>query len=419
MKCYEGMGINNWFCSKGRVKKTICSIMLIISMTAAMQSSVFAALTNDFIEESEGKKKEAEENQKEIQGKLSQVKQMLKQVQEIKSELDQAMVEADAKLEDLNDSIEILNSDITRLEEQIETTQAELVIAKSAKEKQYATMKKRVQYMYERGNKSYIEMLFTSGSFSEFLNTAEFVNKISKYDKEMLIAFMNTVKEIEEKEAQLLSEEEELKAKQADLNFQQQEVEDEMEEKQDAINMYTADINNKEVAIQEYEAYIAEQKAVVEALEAAIQAERKRLIEENQSAITYDGGKFAWPCPEYKRISDDYGNRIHPTLKTQQFHNGIDLAAPSGSSILAAYDGEVVAADYSATMGNYVMINHGDGLITIYMHASSLGVSKGQTVVRGEEIARVGSTGRSTGPHLHFSVREDGSYTSPWNYLSQ
>ncbi|MDO4188048.1 MAG: peptidoglycan DD-metalloendopeptidase family protein [Lachnospiraceae bacterium] len=400
------------------MKYSICSILLVFAMAVSLQSPVFAALTNDFIEESEGKKKEAEENQKAIQGKLSQVKQMLKEVQNIKSELDKAMVEADAKLEDLNDSIEILNADIIELEDNIATTQAELVVAKSVKEKQYYTMKKRIQYMYEKGNKSYIELLFTSGSFSDFLNTAEFVNKISKYDKEMLNSYMDTVKDIEEKEQKLLEEETRLKEKQSDLNAQQDEVENEMEEKQDAINMYTADINNKEAAIQEYEAYIAEQKAVVEALEAAILAEKKRLAEENKSSVTYDGGKFAWPAPKYVRISDEYGNRTHPILGTQQFHNGIDLAAPGGSPILAAYDGEVVAADYSATMGNYVMINHGDGLITIYMHASALEVSKGQMVVRGEEIAKVGSTGRSTGNHLHFSVRENGSYVSPWKFIS-
>ena len=387
-------------------------------MTVSYQSSVFAALTNDFIEESEGKKKEAEDNQKAVEGKLSQVKQMLKEVQNIKSALDQAMVEADAKLEDLNNSVEILNADITKLEEEIATTQAELIVAESVKEKQYYTMKKRIQYMYEKGNKNYIELLFTAGSFSDFLNTAEFVNKISKYDREMLNSYMDTVKDIEEKEARLLSQEEELNKKHEALTVQLEEVENEMEQKQDAINMYTADINNKEAAIKEYEAYIAEQKAVVEALEAAILAEKKRLAEENKSAITYDGGQFAWPAPNYTRISDEYGERIHPILGTKQFHNGLDMAAPGGSPILAAYDGEVVAADYSATMGNYVMINHGDGLITIYMHASALEVSKGQVVVRGEEIAKVGTTGRSTGNHLHFSVRKDGSYVNPWNYFS-
>lgn len=401
------------------VGKPLCAILLVISLTVSTQSFVFAEkLTNDFIEESESKKKEAEDNTKNVQGKLSQVKKMLQEVQEIKSELDKAMVEADAKLEDLNDSIEVLNSDIVILEGKIEVTQMELREANIIKSHQYALMKKRVQYMYERGNKSYFEMFFESGSFSEFLNMAEFANKISKYDRKMLEIYMATIANIENKEAELLAEETELKNKQSELINQQQEVENEMDEKQEAIELYTADINNKEIAIQEYEAYIAEQKAVVEALEAAILAEKKRLIEENRSAITYDGGKFAWPAPKYNRISDEYGNRTHPILGTQQFHNGIDMAAPAGSPILAAYDGEVVAADYSPTMGNYVMINHGDGLITIYMHASALEVSKGQTVVRGEEIAKVGSTGRSTGNHLHFSVRQDGSYVSPWNFIS-
>jgi len=411
------MSINNIFMKKCRVGKPLCTILLAISVTVASQSQCFAALTNKAIEESEEKKKEAETSRKEVEGKLSKVKEMLKQVQEIKSELDQAMVEADARLEDLNESIDILNEDILVLSGQIEQTQVELQEAKETKEHQYELMKKRVQYMYEKGNKSYVEMFFSANSFTDFLNQAEFVNKISKYDRDMLVSYMNTISEIEEKEAELLEEQNELEAKNAELNAQAQEVENEMAEKQEAIEMYTADINNKEASIAEYEAYIAEQKAVIEALEAAILAEKKRLIEENQSAITYDGGEFAWPAPSYTRISDDYGYRIHPTLGTEQFHNGLDMAAPGGSPILAAYDGEVVAADYSATMGNYVMINHGDGLITIYMHASSLGVSKGQMVVRGEEIAKVGTTGRSTGNHLHFSVRKDGSYVSPWNYL--
>jgi murein DD-endopeptidase MepM/ murein hydrolase activator NlpD len=108
---------------------------------------------------------------------------------------------------------------------------------------------------------------------------------------------------------------------------------------------------------------------------------------------------------------------MHPTLGVQKMHNGIDLAAPTGSSILAAYSGTVVAAAYSSTMGNYIMIDHGDGLYTIYMHASALYVSTGQEVSAGQNIAAVGSTGRSTGPHLHFGVRLNGSYVSPWNYL--
>ncbi len=127
---------------------------------------------------------------------------------------------------------------------------------------------------------------------------------------------------------------------------------------------------------------------------------------------------FTWPAPNYTRISDDYGYRMHPILGVQQFHNGVDMAAPSGSPILAAYDGEVVAASYSSSMGNYIMINHGDSLYSIYMHASALYVSKGDVVSKGQKIAAVGSTGRSTGPHLHFGVRLNGEYVSPWTYLT-
>ena len=143
--------------------------------------------------------------------------------------------------------------------------------------------------------------------------------------------------------------------------------------------------------------------------------ERKKLAAEQ--GRRYDGGMFTWPAPSYTRISDEYGNRIHPILGTQQFHNGLDMAAPGGSAILAAYDGTVVAAAYSNSMGNYIMIDHGDSLYTIYMHASALYVSKGQEVSKGQKIAAVGSTGRSTGNHLHFSVRLNGNYVSPWNYL--
>ena len=148
--------------------------------------------------------------------------------------------------------------------------------------------------------------------------------------------------------------------------------------------------------------------AIVKGVQAAL-AEANRRV--------YGGGQFVWPAPNYTRISDDYGMRMHPTLGVEKFHNGIDLAAPSGSPILAAYDGDVVGAGYSSTMGNYLMIDHGDGLLTIYMHASKLYVSTGAAVSKGQKIAAVGSTGRSTGPHLHFGVRLNGNYVSPWKYL--
>ena len=130
-------------------------------------------------------------------------------------------------------------------------------------------------------------------------------------------------------------------------------------------------------------------------------------------------GKYVWPCPGYSRISSGYGNRVHPISGKVQFHDGIDLAAASGTPILAFGPGTVTMSGWNGGYGNYISIDHGGGLMSFYGHCSALYVSKGATVKAGQKIAAVGTTGSSTGNHLHFSVRKDGAYTSPWNYLSQ
>ena len=167
--------------------------------------------------------------------------------------------------------------------------------------------------------------------------------------------------------------------------------------------------------MKEYQQMIAQQDAEIASIEAAIRQQQAALDEANRRV--YGGGQFVWPAPKYTRISDDYGMRTHPTLGVQMMHNGIDMAAPSGSPILAAADGNVIAAAYSSSMGNYIMIDHGSDIITVYMHASALNVSVGQEVSAGDRIGSVGSTGRSTGPHLHFGVRKNGTYVNPWSYL--
>ena len=186
-------------------------------------------------------------------------------------------------------------------------------------------------------------------------------------------------------------------------------------EKEAQLALYETDIANKQAAIDEYDAELQAKAEVIGAIEAVIAAEREQLAEANR--IRYDGGMFTWPAPQYVRISSEYGKRMHPTLGVEKFHEGLDMAAPGGSPILAAYYGKVVAAGYTNAMGNYIIIDHGDSLFTIYMHASALYVSEGEYVSAGQKIAAVGSTGRSTGNHLHFGVRLNGDYVSPWNYL--
>ncbi|RYD07110.1 hypothetical protein N752_00580 [Desulforamulus aquiferis] len=156
----------------------------------------------------------------------------------------------------------------------------------------------------------------------------------------------------------------------------------------------------------------------VDKLEAQEDAILRQIALENaQKGGSYDGGKFSWPVPGYTNISSPFGNRIHPILKQNRFHSGIDIPAPTGVQVIAPAAGVVIFAGSMTGYGNVVMIDHGGGVVSLYGHLSSYQVSKGQGVAKGSNIAKVGSTGMSTGPHLHFEVRKDGTAVSPHGYL--
>lgn len=369
------------------------------------------------IKEKEAAISDAQEQKAQIQTDISNIQAMVNELESAKSDLQAYVQQLDGNLEKVQAKIDELKELIGEKEEEIEETKQELEEALEREEEQYAAMKVRIRFSYERGNRGYLNMLFSSGSFGELLNRASYIEQMNQYDQEQLEAFQKNRELVEACKAALEEEQEVLKEAKARVDEEEAGLEALISQKEQQIKAFQGDINNKEAAIREYEADIAAQNSAIAALEAAAAAERKQLEELNKPRVTYDGGMFQQPLSSFKRISDDYGNRIHPTLGVQKFHNGVDFAAPTGTPILAAYNGTVVGADYNSSMGNYVMINHGDGLYTIYMHASALYVSTGQSVTKGQQIAAVGSTGRSTGPHLHFSVRLNGNYVSPWNYL--
>ena len=400
--------------------RIICGIYAIVILALTLKNISYASTE---IEESIRQKqeaiKQAEEDKKKLQSGLTDIQTIVKGLESDKNDLEAYVTKLDANLTSVEAKIEELKTLISKKEEEIDKTKKDLNEAEKREQDQYEAMKARIKFLYEKGNVFYMELLFSSSSFGEFVNKADYVEKLSDYDSKMLEEFKQNREFIETCKKELEAEESLLSEAKAKVDAEQQNLEGLISTKESEINKYEGDISNKQQAIKEYEADIAAQTATIQALEAAVVEEKRKLEAENGTSITYDGGMFKWPAPSYARISDDYGTRIHPILGIEQFHNGIDMAAPGGSPILAAYDGEVVAADYNSSMGNYIMINHGDGLYTIYMHASALYVSQGSTVARGDKIAAVGSTGRSTGNHLHFSVRSNGSYVSPWNYLSK
>ena len=391
---------------------------------AGSQSLVTFADDVDEIEASI-KEKQAEidaanKKKKELQSGLTEVKKIKESLESERSNLQTYVAELDQNLADVESKIAELKELIAEKEAEILQTTEDLADAEEKEETQYDAMKDRIKFLYEKGDTYYLELLFSSSGFSDFINKKDYIEKLSKYDTDLFKEYVKNRELIEVCKAELEAEEELLEEAKAKVDEEQANLEELISTKESEINRYTGDISDKEKAIAEYEADIALENDTIKALEAALAEERRRLLEENGSEkIIYDGGMFKWPAPSYTRISSDYGWRMHPTLGVEKFHNGVDMAAPGGTPILAAYDGEVIASGYNSSMGNYIIINHGGGLITIYMHASALYVSQGTMVVRGEKIAAVGTTGRSTGNHLHFGVRLNGEYVSPWNYLSQ
>ena len=423
----------------------LCTVLLISAPAQVYATEKTAA---DYKEEIRERKEKAEEQKQEIRASESKVDMMedavaglnseKKELQVAKDELSDTVEQLDAQLNNVQEVLTQLEEDIDRKTKQVENIKNRLREAEANQDEQYASMKQRIKFMYEKGDTAYITMVFGAQNLTDMLNKAEYIEEVSAYDRQLLNEYTETKYRVINLKDKLEVEQASLLETQEQAEIQEYQMSMLIDQKNGEIEKYESEINTKEGAIKEYEAMIASQNATIAALEASIlQAEReadalqKELEESGLSDNDIDSsssskpvttqqvfsGPFCMPAPSYTRVSDDYGNRIHPILGVKQFHNGIDFAAPGGSPILAAQSGTVIAAAYSSTMGNYIMINHGGGVITIYMHASALYVSAGQTVTKGQKIAAVGTTGRSTGNHLHFSVRVNGSYVSPWSYL--
>lgn len=400
------------------VVKGILVCLVFLAVVLASDREVSANRISDLEASIQAKEAEidaAEKEKKELTAGLTNVEKVKKELEKSKANLTAYVQELDKTVTDIQTKIETLTGQIAEKEAEIEQTKLELAQAEQDEADQYAAMQNRMQSLYEQGDTYYLELLSESGSFADFLNKLDYIEQLSQYDNNLLIEYQGVVEYVSLCKAKLEVEQEVLNETKAAAEAEQRAMEELIKEKESEILAFEHDIAKKEEIIAAYEAEIAEQTSVIEALEAAVAADRADLWGER----VYNGGMFCWPAPSYTRISDDYGYRNHPILNVQQFHTGVDMAAPGGTPILAAYDGAVVQAAYNSSMGNYVMIDHGSGLYTIYMHAQKLMVSAGDEVSRGEQIATVGTTGRSTGNHLHFSVRLNGSYVSPWGYISK
>lgn len=387
---------------------------------------------------------EAQQEKKTLENDLQKAKELIDSLKGSKEDIQSEVEKLDKQLNEISGKVKELESRLSKKRQEIADTESALNKAKEQEKKQYRNMKKRIQFMYENGQTSYVEMLLSADSFTDFLNAVEYITQISQYDRKMLKEYQNMQVTIADTQKTLETDYASLQSLQAKVQEEKQAVAALESAKKGELNDVADDLTDAQTVAKAYEAEIQAQNEVI----AQIQAAQKRAAEqqaaqqqaqaaeENQGATDAAGenqntaqnttpsgngqstGSMMWPCPSSKRVTSDYGPRTSPTNGASSNHKGIDIGAAYGADIVAADGGTVLVATYSSSGGNYVIIDHGGGLCTVYMHASSLTVSAGQTVSKGQVIAKVGSTGISTGNHLHFGVTLNGVYVSPWGYVS-
>lgn len=344
--------------------------------------------------------------------------QLSGQIESLQGEME-TMLELKAALDEQNElarqEIELINEQIALYEELVEKKAQELEEAIAQEEEQKEALRVRMRNMEETSSFSYIAILFKASSFTDLLSRIDSVNSIMQRDKELEDAYIAAREHVEEVKAEYEATLAEHEATKIELEVKKAALEREIEAAYTLILQLDADIEKYK-----------EEFAANEAAEAALNSQINDMIAElerqqqQQAVGSYvtGTGTYKWPVPGYyvSPSENTYGWRVHPIFGDNRFHYGTDIGAPSGTGILAADSGTVAIATYSSSYGNYVVISHGNGVSTLYAHMSSMAVSAGASVNQGDTIGYVGSTGWSTGPHLHFEVRVNGSSTDPLSY---
>ena len=349
--------------------------------------------------------------------KAEQAESRLRQ-QELKEQLEDA--EADqmaaqqkrqllqAQLDAINDELDSIDAQLAYYDQEIAQKEAERIQAEADEQAQYELFCQRVRAMEEEGTVSYWSILFNAEDFSDLLDRLADVDAVMDYDNQVMEELTAIREEIVRLKTQLeeaRADEQEARDQQAAKQAEQQAKVAEAQKLLDEINADVAEVNRQ----------LDDEIAGAEEIQAEIARKQKQLEEQRrQNNITIDSEtNYMWPLPGYYRLTSLFGYRIHPITGKAHSHTGIDIPASGGTPILACKSGQVVTSAYHYSYGNYVVIDHGNGNSTLYAHMSSRAVSEGEMVTQGQTIGYVGTTGSSTGNHLHLEVRDNYTRVDP------
>ena len=380
----------------------VADLFFRVSASAASQSDVDAL--KEKLEDQAAEKEKLQDELDSIDTEKATVKEQIEAL--------------DAQINSTEEQIGLQNDLIDSLEEMIAQKEEELAEAQKKEEEQYEKFKTRVRVMYEQGETSYLEVLLSADDLSDFLSKYEIVSQIAEYDKNLFEELKALKEEIAQTKSELEEDRQQAENVRKELEVSKSELDTQLANRSQAMK-------ELESAAEEVKASFAEIEAEEDAINAQIdkivkemeeEAQRKRQEQAAQggdstSTGTTQVGGYTYPLPSgYRYVTSKFGYRNHPVTGVYKLHTGVDISAPNGTAIYAAQSGTVIIAGYSSAWGNYVVINHGGGITTLYAHMSKILTTKGATVSAGTQIGKVGSTGYSTGNHLHFEVRQNGSY---------
>lgn len=387
-------------------RKGIVSLLVLFSLSISLRAGEAFAVTQSEIDDIQRQREFLTAQREQSQAKVDELQAEQASVLEQKAALDARNQYALVQIQLTNEQIELLDELIKQKEEEVNA-------AREKEEVQLERYRTRVRAMEENSSQSILELIVNSSSLSEMLAAVDDMGAIMESDRSLQEEYIAA----REATQQIMAEYEDAKAdyeaKRRELRLEQTKLERQVEE---ACALIAGLQNDLERAAAEYEINAAAEDEMIAYLDALSLQFAQEQEEALRRALAV--GTFLWPVPDCTLITSRFGYRIHPILKYERFHAGVDIGAKSGDTIVAADGGTVAVAEYSDSYGNYVLINHGNGYTTLYAHMCSIAVEAGQTVEQGETLGYVGSTGWSTGPHCHFEIRYNEEKTDPEAYFT-
>lgn len=372
-----------------------------IALVAAL-AMLISSFSFDFAASSSEVKKN-QEALKKVQQELQKLSKEKRQKSTQQKTIVSKMNNLEDNIQNLNGEISSLQSKIKGAENSVATAKTELALAEKKITLKNTTLNARLRAMYKMGHIGYLDVLLGSSDFGDMMTRLDMLQKIYSQDTKFLKQMHNQRNQIADKKQSLEKYASELKSLRENLSTKQVALDSNL----NALESEKVELSKDLKALEQREDQLLEDSNRL-----------TKVLEKMTSTAKYVGGKMAWPAPGNYKISSPYGYRIHPVYKTKKLHTGVDISTPYNAKVVAAQDGTVIMAEYYYGYGNTVMIDHGGGYVTLYGHNNSLLVKVGQKVSKGQQIAKSGSTGVSTGPHCHFEVRYKGKIIDPMPWIT-